>query len=164
MNQHLIEARKVLQLIPVTQCYGMKKRWWKDHAKHIAFILQRIYKSEIAFNKACNLLKIENAPPFTLQFNFFKKGNKTTGEKWPELTEWLMKDLTLIDFGILPEMTEATKVTETKTPTNVTKYTAVQGLIVKSENIEQSSPEYRVLILEILDGKHSHLKITIENA
>ena len=162
MNQHLIEARKVLELIPVTQCYGMKKRWWKDHAKHVAFILQCIAKSEVSINKACDFLKIENAPPFAFQFNFFKKGNKTTGEKWPELTEWLMKDLTLIDFGIL-EMTETAKMSEIKTSTNVTKYTAVQGKIVKCESIDQSNPEYRVLILEILDGKHPHLKIMIEN-
>lgn len=164
MNQHLIEARKVLELIPVVDCYGKKKRFWKDYAKHIAFILQCIRKSEISHIKACNSLKSENMPSFAQQFYLFRRGWSCSGGKWLELTDCLTKDLSLLDFGILPEMTETAKVTETKTPTNVTKYTAVQGLIVKSENIEQSSPEYRVLILEILDGKHSHLKITIENA
>lgn len=157
MNQHLIEARKVLELIPVVDCYGKKKRFWKDYAKHIAFILQCIRKSEISHIKACNSLKSENMSSFAQQFYLFRRGQSCSSGKWPELTEWLMKDLSLLDFGILPEMTE------TKTPTNVTTYTAVQGKIVKCESIDQSNPEYRVLILEILDGKHPHLKIMIEN-
>ena len=162
MNQHLIEARKVLELIPVVDCYGKKKRFWKDYAKHVAFILQCIRKSELSHIKACNSLRNENMPPFTQQFYLFRRGWSCSGGKWPELTEWLMKDLTLIDFGIL-EMTETAKMSEIKTSTNVTKYTAVQGKIVKCESIDQSNPEYRVLILEILDGKHPHLKIMIEN-
>ena len=161
MNQHLIEARKVLELIPVVDCYGKKKRLWKDYAKHIAFILKCIAKSEMSHIKACNLLRIENTPPFAQQFYLFKRGWSCSSGKWSELTDWLSKELTLIDFGILPEMSD--KMTETKTSTNVTKYTAVQGKIVKCESIDQSNPEYRVLILEILDGKHPHLKILIEN-
>jgi len=164
MNQHLIEARKVLELIPLVEVYKRKKRLWKNCEKHIAFILQCIQKSEISITKACNLLKIEGAPPFAQQFYLFKRGWSCSGGKWQELTDCLGKELSLIDFGILPEMTETAKMIETKTTTNVTKYTYVQGRIVKSENIEQSNPEYRVLILEILDGKHPHLKVTIENA
>ncbi len=163
MNQHLIDAKKVLELIPVVDYFGMKKRFWKTYAKHVAFILQCIRKSETSVSKACNLLKIENAPPFAQQFHLFKRGSCCSGTKWQELITWLEQDLTLIDFGILSEMTETAKVTEIKTPTNVTKYTYVQGRIVKSENIEQSNPEYRLLILEILDGKHPHLKVTIES-
>lgn len=163
MNQHLIEARKVLELIPVVDCYGKRKRFWKDYAKHVAFILQCIRKSELSHIKACNSLRNENMPPFTQQFYLFRRGWSCSGGKWQELTDCLGKELSLIDFGILPEMTETAKMTETKSSTNVTKYTAVQGKIVKCESIDQSNPEYRVLILEILDGKHPHLKIMIEN-
>ena len=153
MNQHLIDAKKVLELIPILERYNSKYREWGKYSKEISFILKMIEKSEWSFHKACYFLKTEGAPPIEQQFRLFKKGLKTTHEPWNELDIWKKSDLSITDFFPSAIDTENT----------VKKILTVEGRICKTETLHESSIEFRNLVLEILDGNHPKLKIMLKS-
>lgn len=154
MNEYLIQAKKVLELIPLIERYNSKYRKWGEYPKHISFILKMIEKSGWSFSKACSFLKMKDAPPIEQQFRIFKKGMKTTHEPWEKLKEHFNLDQKLGDF--IQESDSSMKDT-------VKKVLVVEGIVYKTEILNESSPEFRTLISEILDGKHPKLKIIIKN-
>ena len=163
MNEYLIEAKKVLELIPLIERYNSKYRKWGEYPKHISFILKMIEKSGWSFAKACSFLKMKDAPPIEQQFRMFKKGMKTSHEPWEELKKNQSLEQRLNDF--IPEQNcwVTPPIKETVKKETVKKVLVVEGVIYRTEILNESSPEFHTLISEILDGKHPKLKIVIKN-